>query len=399
MDTENLSFTGRIVRVLKIPLFQNQPHIWSIFFRSLRNLLAGIGLLTIFAILFFYYQGKQAIKPFQTQFMDISTEFARKALLTDVANALVVKTPLQKDVTLKKARQAMIKRGKQMKIPLIKRYVLHEAIDKKKHAVIRHTEILQFCNADIAYGALQFNPAYLVHMPCRIGLYEDELGQAWLITMDLNLLIYGGRPMPPALHEQALYLQDALLAIIAAGSSGKALADLKPEKKENTKPALSEKGKTDKKVVKKPETPVKQKQDVKKQDKQKKVTPEKPKKTVKPEAKTDKKDKQEKAKKQAPKIAPEQKKPETKAKEKTTPKKTAAPQSAAKPVTVDKAQTKPKPAPDAAPKLNLKLPAIIAPAPKPAPAKTAEEFPSALQKILSTDENKTSTGKQEKPSP
>ena len=57
-------------------------------------------------------------------------------------------------------------------------------------------------------------------MPCRIALYEDDNGTAWLATMNLELLIHGSRELDPELKAQVVAVKDGLLDIMAAGASG-----------------------------------------------------------------------------------------------------------------------------------------------------------------------------------
>ena len=189
--------------------------------QKIRNLFALLGLTSTLILLFFYYQGLQAVTPFSPKFLSLSAEFARQTLQHDVATALVVKMPIHKSVSVKQAIRAMKGRAKALKLRYLNSYALHEAIEKKTGQDFPHMQVFEFCNPMLAKDILLYNRDYLIHMPCRIALYQDSLGKFWLSTMNLGLLIHGAKQMPKDLHLKALSAQDTLLDIMAAGASGK----------------------------------------------------------------------------------------------------------------------------------------------------------------------------------
>lgn len=188
---------------------------------KIRNAFALLGLLTTLLLIFFYYQGLQAITPFSPKFLDLSAEFAHKTLQDDVATALVVKMPIHESVSVDQAIKAMKGRAKALNLRYLNSYALHQAIEKKTGQNFPHMQIFEFCNPLLAKDVLLHNRDYLIHMPCRIALYQDDLGKFWLSTVNLGLLIHGAKHMPKALHLKALSAQDSLLDIMAAGASGK----------------------------------------------------------------------------------------------------------------------------------------------------------------------------------
>lgn len=76
-----------------------------------------------------------------------------------------------------------------------------------------------FCDPDLATDLMALNPAMAAFLPCRVILYQDERGRLWLMSPNLDLVIHGGRPLPLALQERALGLQDTLREMVdrAAG--------------------------------------------------------------------------------------------------------------------------------------------------------------------------------------
>lgn len=189
--------------------------------RWLWNLCALLGLLCALAAAYFYQQGMRAVEHFEPGFLKIAAEFVETALHSDVASALVIKMPVQDNVSYEEAVSSMKSRAESLNVPLIAQYSMHKVLEKKNNKAVRITEIFEFCEVETAYNVLKHNMDYLAHMPCRIALHEDVTGRLWILTMNLNLLIHGSKGMSPEMKIQALSLQDALLEIMAAGAGGK----------------------------------------------------------------------------------------------------------------------------------------------------------------------------------
>jgi len=84
----------------------------------------------------------------------------------------------------------------------------------------RMIKIYQFCNPLTAVRMLEHNLAYSAYLPCRISIVEDKTGQLWLYTLNMNMMIHGGKPLPPALKEEALGVKDIILDILNRGAAG-----------------------------------------------------------------------------------------------------------------------------------------------------------------------------------
>jgi len=65
-----------------------------------------------------------------------------------------------------------------------------------------------------------YDNAYTAFMPCRIALVQDDDGTLWLQMMDLDMMIYGGKPLPPDLREGALWVSATLNDILEGAAKG-----------------------------------------------------------------------------------------------------------------------------------------------------------------------------------
>ncbi len=131
----------------------------------------------------------------------------------------VITVPLQPGVSMDAAVESMKLKANMLNI----KFVAHQPLWKEYEALglenIRRTEIFQFCDAKVAKKMLNFDINFLAYMPCRIGLIEDQQGQGWLVTMNLNIFITAIQ-LPVELEKLAIQVHDDMEAIIEAGVSG-----------------------------------------------------------------------------------------------------------------------------------------------------------------------------------
>ena len=67
---------------------------------------------------------------------------------------------------------------------------------------------------------LDYNDAFSSYLPCRITLIEDQQGKLWLYTLNMDGMIYGGRPLPAELKEEAEKVKEIILDIMNRGATG-----------------------------------------------------------------------------------------------------------------------------------------------------------------------------------
>lgn len=97
---------------------------------------------------------------------------------------------------------------------------LYKEVESMSGTQFRYIKIYLLCNAMTAASMLNYNDAFSSYLPCRITLLEDKDGKLWLYTMNMDLLIYGGRPLPPALKAEAIKIRDIMLNIMRRAAQG-----------------------------------------------------------------------------------------------------------------------------------------------------------------------------------
>ena len=130
----------------------------------------------------------------------------------------VVMVPIAEDVSMDDAVESMKLRANSLNFKL----VAHQPLYKELEAMgveSKRIEIFQFCDARIAKSMIDFNKHFSAYLPCRITLLEDENGKAWLVTMNLDILI-GAAELTPELMEKAMKVKSSIESIMQAGAEG-----------------------------------------------------------------------------------------------------------------------------------------------------------------------------------
>lgn len=130
----------------------------------------------------------------------------------------VVKLPLQEGISMDDAVESMQLRANALNFKL----VAHQPLYKELQAMglpSKRVEIFQFCDARIAHAMLAKSLDFAAYLPCRITLIEDQDGQAWLVSMDLDRVIAMAN-LPPELLGHATQVRDSIREIMEAGASG-----------------------------------------------------------------------------------------------------------------------------------------------------------------------------------
>ena len=84
----------------------------------------------------------------------------------------------------------------------------------------RYIRILSYCSPSIAKQFLSYSQAFGAFMPCRVLIVEDDNGDRWLYTMAMELLISGGKTLPPEMLEMASHVRSLMYGIMDSAATG-----------------------------------------------------------------------------------------------------------------------------------------------------------------------------------
>ncbi len=202
----------------------------------IRNLLAIVGLLAIIGSAFAYSKLAPLVK--QMQGVDIAAEKAAFDQLDpkakDVyqemwkklketgnsADATVVVYPLADGVTPEDAEQAMKMVANEHNIKAVGELPLSDQVKLETGQDQRFLKIFQFCNPQTAMKMVAYSDAFSAYLPCRIALIQDKQGKYKLVALNMDMMIYGGKTLPPELHAEATKVQEIITDIMKRGAAG-----------------------------------------------------------------------------------------------------------------------------------------------------------------------------------
>jgi len=83
----------------------------------------------------------------------------------------------------------------------------------------RYIRIISFCAPSIAEKFIGHNEGFGAFMPCRILIVEDDEGNRWLHTMAMELMLYGGKPLPDDMLKMALRVRGLMYGMMDAAAT------------------------------------------------------------------------------------------------------------------------------------------------------------------------------------
>ncbi len=84
----------------------------------------------------------------------------------------------------------------------------------------RKLKIYLYCNPLTAAKMVEYDIAYAAYLPCRVSLVEDEAGDLWLTSLDMDAMIWGGKTLPPDLLAEAIRVRKVILDILNRAAEG-----------------------------------------------------------------------------------------------------------------------------------------------------------------------------------
>jgi uncharacterized protein (DUF302 family) len=189
--------------------------------KIIRNLLALIGLAAVVVAVAAYLRFGPQIAQLNPQAMSVYGEFAQKVLETgDPGVAMMWAVPVAEGVKPEDVVESMKSIATANNFLFVGESPLYKQIEAVTGEKYRYVNFLSFCDARVGAQMLDYRNEYSGFMPCRIALVQNPDGTLWLYSMNLDLMISGGRPLPPDLHESAVKVRDTIKAIMDGAAKG-----------------------------------------------------------------------------------------------------------------------------------------------------------------------------------
>ncbi len=191
---------------------------------AIRNILAVIGLIAIVGTGYIYSKVESDIVAFNQLdpgAKDVYMDMWQKLKETgNSADATVWRYPLEEGVTPEDAEESMQSAAVEHNIRDVGQLPLSEQVEIQTGEKQRFLKIYQYCKPTIAIKMVDYSDAFAAYLPCRIAMVEDKQGNYALYALNMDMMISGGKTLPPELLESAREVRDTILDIMQRGASG-----------------------------------------------------------------------------------------------------------------------------------------------------------------------------------
>lgn len=187
----------------------------------IRNLLALIGLLSLIAILAVFVPNREILTQFDPGAGQVYWDMAKEVIESgNGAEATVWKRQVAENLSPAEVEETMKFVANEHNIANVGELPLSKDVEAKTGKPYRFVKIYMFCNSLTAQEMLDYSDAYAAYLPCRITMVEDKQGRLWLYTLNMDLMIYGGKPLPADLKAEAIKVKEIILDIMDRGATG-----------------------------------------------------------------------------------------------------------------------------------------------------------------------------------
>jgi len=188
-------------------------------FNLIRNLVAVVGSITIVLVIYFMIKMApmiQTFNEFDDKALDVYADMMDVLLETgNAAEATVWKVQVEDGLTTDDVDETIKAVANELNIKNVGELPLSAQVEAMSGEKSRFFKIYMFCNAMTAAQMLDYSDAYSAYLPCRVSLVEDKQGKLWLYSLNMDAMIYGGKPLPSALKEEAMSVKKIILEITA----------------------------------------------------------------------------------------------------------------------------------------------------------------------------------------
>lgn len=189
--------------------------------KLIRNLLAIIGLITLTCLLIGAVMIGPRLADFDPKFPSVYAEFAARLMDTgDPGVAMMWAVPVEEGLETQDVIDSLKSLATTNNLLFVGESPFYKQVEAITGEAYRYVNFLSFCDAGVGRMMLDYRDQYSGFMPCRIALVEDVDGRLWLYSMNLDLMIHGGRDLPDDLKTASLQVRDTLRKIMVGAAAG-----------------------------------------------------------------------------------------------------------------------------------------------------------------------------------
>jgi len=188
--------------------------------KFIKAILTLIGALVVLGLIVVLVRYGSTLKEFDSGALKAYGKMASKVLETgDPAKGMIIKKKMTipegmtKKEAIDNAIEVMDEVASQHGLAMVDHKVM-----PRKNGV--YTQIRSYCSPTIADYFLNYSREFIGFMPCRIGIIEEPNGDIYLYTMNLDLMIHGGKKLSPELEKLAKEVEAGMYGMLEAGAAG-----------------------------------------------------------------------------------------------------------------------------------------------------------------------------------
>ena len=193
-------------------------------FKLIWNLLALLGLVIVAGIVVLGVQQGSSImnlKDFDPKSAEVYMNMAKTLIETgNAAEATVWKVPVEEGLSWEDVEDTMRFVANEHNIKNVGELPLSEQVQLMTGEEQRFLKIYMFCNPLTAANMFEYSVAFSAYLPCRISLIEETDGKLWIYSLNMDMMIHGGTPLPEELRAEAIQVKEIMLDIMNRGASG-----------------------------------------------------------------------------------------------------------------------------------------------------------------------------------
>jgi uncharacterized protein (DUF302 family) len=190
----------------------------------IRNTLALFGLIALLAVGYGLYRlapVASTLSELDPGFLPTYTDFASRLLETgDPGESMMWSVQVEEDLTPEDVIESMKSLATERSFLFVGESPFYKQIKAITGEDYRYVNFLSFCDAQVGKRMLEYRDQYSGFMPCRIALVEDKKGRLWLYSMNLDIMIHGGKELPEDLKSDATRVRDTIREIMVGAASG-----------------------------------------------------------------------------------------------------------------------------------------------------------------------------------
>lgn len=190
----------------------------------LRNLLAIIGVVSIVVLIW----GVMKIQPYYQAFQDFDDKALEtyKVMLDELVatgnavEATIWKRQVRDGLSIEDVEDVMASVATELNIRSVGELPLSKQVELMTDQKQRFLKIYMYCNPLTAAQMVEYSDAYSAYLPCRLSLVEDKQGKLWIYSLNMDMMIHGGKPLPHDLKQEALRVKEVIESIMDRASKG-----------------------------------------------------------------------------------------------------------------------------------------------------------------------------------